>query len=294
MTKWHQTTGVYRTPPFIDPQNPSGGLISDPLGKQEILIRSLLTNTAEAGDVPFDSPTTAVRHISFPDVTLIDIRKAILQASNPAPGSDEIPTAILKIAWPQIELLVLDLFQKCLKLGHHPATFRSATLAIIPKPNKPDRTSPRAYRPIALLSVLGKGLERLLAKKMAWLAITRHILSNQQFGALPLRSATDLTTCLTHDIEKGFSQGRTISLLTMDVKGAFDGVLPGRLIRRLREQGWPNNLVSWIQSFATDRSVQIRLDGTTGPNTAVTCGLPQGSPISPILLFVCLFVCLFH
>ena len=129
------------------------------------------------------------------------------------------------------------------------------------KPNKPDRTSPRAYRPIALLSVLGKGLERLLARKMAWLAITLRVLTDQQFGALPLRSAVDLTTCLTHDIEESLNKGLKASLLTIDVKGAFDSVLPGRLVRRLREQGWPDNLVRWVQSFATGRSVKIRLDG---------------------------------
>ncbi|EED20964.1 hypothetical protein TSTA_081970 [Talaromyces stipitatus ATCC 10500] len=64
----------------------------------------------------------------------------------------------------------------------------------------------------------------------------------------------------------------TTSLLTLDVKGAFDSVLPGRLIRRLREQGWPTNLVLWIASFATGRSVQIRLDGEIGPSIDITCG----------------------
>ncbi|EED18955.1 conserved hypothetical protein [Talaromyces stipitatus ATCC 10500] len=70
----------------------------------------------------------------------------------------------------------------------------------------------------------------------------------------------------------------TASLLTLDVKGAFDAVLPGRLIRRLREQGWPTNLVLWIASFTTGRSVQIQLDGEIGPSTDIVCGLPQGSP----------------
>ncbi|EED11975.1 conserved hypothetical protein [Talaromyces stipitatus ATCC 10500] len=67
----------------------------------------------------------------------------------------------------------------------------------------------------------------------------------------------------------------TASLLTLDVKGAFDSVLPGRLIRRLREQGWPTNLVLWIASFATGRSVQIRLDGEIGPSTDIACGNPR-------------------
>ena len=286
MTKWHQSTGTYRTPPLVDPQ----GLTSPPATsieeKRDLLVRELLTNNAEAGDIPFDSPSTAVRNIQFPPVTAQDIRKSILGAGNTAPGMDEIPTKILQAAWPLIELRVLDLFQKCIAYGHHPTCFRTAILAVIPKPNKADRTSPRSYRPIALLSVLGKGLERLIARKMSWLAITLQIVASQQFGALPLRSSVDLTTCLTHDVEKALQQGLKASFLTMDVKGAFDAVLPGRLTRRLREQGWPDNLVRWVQSFATNRSVKIRLDGETGPETNIYCGLPQGSPISPILFML--------
>ena len=114
---------------------------------------------------------------------------------------------------------------------------------MIPKPNKPDWTSYWAYRPIALLLVLGKGLERLLAQRIAWLAISLRVLSAQHFGALPLRSAVDLTTCLTHDIEEALNNKLKATLLTLDIKGAFDSVLPRRLVHRLREQGWPDNLV---------------------------------------------------
>jgi hypothetical protein len=148
-----------------------------------------------------------------------------------------------------------DMYQGCLQLGYHPKCFRHAVLAIIQKPNKADRSSPRSYRPIALLSVLGKGLERLIARNIAWIIVTYKVLASQQFGALLLRSAVDLTTCLTHDVEEAPAQGYTASLLTLDVKGAFDTVLPGRLVRRLREQGWPSNLVQWVASFATGRSV---------------------------------------
>ena len=72
----------------------------------------------------------------------------------------------------------------------------------------------------------------------------------------------------------------------MDVKGAFNGVLPGRLVRRLREQGWPEYLVRWIQSFAIGRTVRIRLDGSIGPVTDVVYGLPQVSLISLILFIL--------
>lgn len=54
-------------------------------------------------------------------------------------------------------------------------------------------------------------------------------------------------------------------MATLDIKGAFDEVLPGRHIRRLREQGWPAYLCNWASSFASDRRVCIRLDGVVGP-----------------------------
>ena len=187
MTKWHQSTGAYRTPPLTNPQDRSLAVTTQ--DKRDLLISNLLTNSAEVCDIPFDSPTTAICSISFPEITAQDIQTAILRAGNTAPGIDEISTKILPLAWLQIEDRILQLFQKCLEIGHHPECFRSAIVAIIPKPNKADRTSPRSYRPIALLSVLGKGLERLIAKKMSWIAINCKVLAKQQFGALPLRSS---------------------------------------------------------------------------------------------------------
>ena len=261
MTKWHKSVGSYQSPPLKDPQHPGGPLAVSPAAKRAVLINNLLQNTASAGDIPIDCPTASVTALPFPEITESAIERAILQAGNTAPGEDEIPTCILKVAWPLIKDKVLVLFQGCLRRGYHPKCFRQATLAIIPKPKKEDLSSPRSYRPIALLSVLGKGLERFMARQMSWIAVSHKVLASQQYGALPLRSAVDLTTCLTHDVEEALNQGLTASLLTLDVKGAFDAVLPGRLIRRLREQGWPDNLVRWAASFATGRSVRVRLDG---------------------------------
>ena len=100
-------------------------------------------------------------------------------------------------------------------------------LVIISKPNKVDRSSPRSYKLIVLLSILSKGLKWLLVHKMAWLTVTLQVTNSQQFGALPLRLSVNLITCLTHDVEKALMSGYKASLLTMDVKGAFDIVLLG-------------------------------------------------------------------
>lgn len=125
-----------------------------------------------------------------------------------------------------------------------------------------------------------------MAKRMSWIAIKYKVLTRKQFGALPLRSSTDLTTCLTHDIEAAMAKGWTASIATLDIKGAFDVVLLGRLLHRLREQGWPSNVCNWISSFVSEPKVYIRLDSEVGPAEQIQCGLPQGPPISPILFML--------
>ncbi|KAI1000325.1 hypothetical protein K3495_g7870 [Podosphaera aphanis] len=286
MVNWHRSVGSFRTPPLRDPTNPAAAPVVSLEDKWGVLARNLLRNTSEADDIPLDAPTVGRAILPFPDLILHEIRDSILGAGNTAPGEDEIPTAILKMAWSLIGSPVTNLFRSCLNVGFHPTCVKKAILVMVSKSNKLDKSNPRSFRPIALLSVLGKGLERLVTRRLSWVAINGKVLASQQFGATPLRSATDLTTCLVHDVETALNRKLTASVSTLDVKGAFDGILPGRLVRRLREQGWPENVVLWVTSFVTNRVVRIRLDGSTGPETKVHCGLPQGSPVSPILFML--------
>src|SRR5271165_7310943 len=103
MTKWHKLTRAYCSPLFADLQNPHLGLAARIEEKCDILLCNLLTNSAEVGDIPFDSLTAATCKIDFPPVTVTDICKSILGAGNTTPSLDEIPTAVLKTAWPLIE-----------------------------------------------------------------------------------------------------------------------------------------------------------------------------------------------
>ena len=89
-------------------------------------------------------------------------------------------------------------------------------------------------RPIALISCLGKGLERIMAKRMTLGAMSAHIIGPQHVSTLPQRSAPDLAACLTHDIEWALSMGHVATVVAMDVQGAFDAVLAPRLPKRLR------------------------------------------------------------
>ncbi|KID82097.1 Endonuclease/exonuclease/phosphatase [Metarhizium guizhouense ARSEF 977] len=63
-----------------------------------------------------------------------------------------------------------------------------------------------------------------------------------QAGALPKRWAVDLVAALVHDIEEAFAHKQVVTLVTADIQGAFDSALYNRLVLRLREQGWPDNV----------------------------------------------------
>jgi hypothetical protein len=88
-----------------------------------------------------------------------------------------------------------------------------------------------------LLSCVAKGLERIIAKRVAWTALTSGIISPQHGGALPKRSTMDLVAAFTHDVEAAIALGKQVTMITMDVQGAFDALLPKQLLAQMTGQG---------------------------------------------------------
>lgn len=216
-----------------------------------------------------------------------ETREAVLGTGNTSPGSDGITVALVAAAWPHMAKAVHMLFLSAVRVGYHPRAFRYAEVVMIPKPGKALHNTAKKWRPISLLSCIGKGLERLLARRVARTAIAFGIIPAQYFGALPKRACTDLVACLIHDIEKALAKDMIAALITLDVSGAFDIVLCKRLIYRLRQQGWPDAFVHWAESFMTGRTVTIRTtEGEILPEINLSCGTPQGSPISPIIFML--------
>lgn len=122
-------------------------------------------------------------------------------------------------------------------IGHYPDAWSTVEVAMIPKVGKKDKSSPRSMRPIALSSCLGKVLERIVARRIAHTAMAFNVLSPQHGGALPKRSAMDLATSFVHDVEMAWYRREHVTMVTMDVQGAFDAVLQNRLLHRMKERG---------------------------------------------------------
>jgi len=69
----------------------------------------------------------------------------------------------------------------------------------------------------------------------------------------------------------------------MDMTGAYDHVIKDRLTHILREKGVPAGLTGWVHSFMSNRRATFMSDGQESELLNIAAGIPQGSPISPIL-----------
>ena len=91
---------------------------------------------------------------------------------------------------------------------------------------------------------------------------------------------------LVHDIDLSKRNKTVTSALLMDVKGAFDNVSKDRLLHTMFSLGLPPSLLSWTNHFMTYRKTSLAFDGNREPLLPVQTGIPQGSPISPILFLI--------
>jgi hypothetical protein len=159
-------------------------------------------------------------------------------------------------------------------------------MVVIPKPNKPDYSNPKAYQPIALLNCLGKVLEKLMASRLSGMAETHDLLHPDRIGGCPQRSTIDATIARTHDIEIGCSKRLIMTALFLDVRGAFDNVSSTQLTSTMRQLGCPVLGVSWCRSFLTEQTMALSFDSRTGIQWPVAIGIPEGSPASLILFLL--------
>jgi hypothetical protein len=200
----------------------------------------------------------------------------------------ELYAMVWKQIWPVAKWRVLRLFQASFESGQLPDQWRTAKIIPLRKPNKGDCTLAKAWRPISLLCTLGKILEAVIAERISHAVETYGLLPTYHFGARKKWSVEQALILLQEHIYQAWRSGKVLSLVSFDVKGAYNGVCKERLVKRLTARGIPANLVRWIRSFCSDRSATVLVNGQASIKAALQqAGLPQGSPLSPILFLFC-------
>ena len=202
-----------------------------------------------------------------------------------APGPDRIPNEILKALGPFIAKGVALGINKILAKGEFPASFRESTTITLRKEGKKDYTLPGSYRPIALENTLAKIVEKVLATRLSDAAETFGLLPWTQMGARRQRSTASALGLLTNCIQSAWQAkpGCVVSMLSLDLTGAFDNVPSDRLNHALTRKGIPQWFVNLAMSFTRERRTKVVFPGFVSDWITTREGIPQGSPLSPIL-----------
>ncbi|EDN93481.1 hypothetical protein SS1G_09348 [Sclerotinia sclerotiorum 1980 UF-70] len=223
----------------------------------------------------------------WPDLTESELLNACsAKIKGKTPGPDGITQDIIIQAYKAIPKAFFTLFSHLINLGYYPSCWKQATGAILKKPSKPDYSVPKAYRVIALLNCLGKISERILAQRLSYLAETTQLLHYSQMGGKQKKSAIDTAILLTTEIERNSRSKKKTSTLFLDVKGAFDHISMNKLLDICKNLNLPTSLIAWISSFLKERLLKLLFDGQIEIFKPINTGIPQGSPISPILFLI--------
>ena len=233
-------------------------------------VRSFLQDTRQAKIVP---------------ITPTELYEALF-ASAPwkAPRPDQIPLMALRQCEDILTPYLLALYTTSLRLQYVPTIWKIAKVVAVPKPNA-DLSVPKGFRPISLLLCISKTLEHIITRRLTHYLEQNSFLSPHQYG---FRKAHATEWALWNFVSAATDVLKTrnrLMALKLDIQGAYDRVWHTGLLNKLICLHVSAPIVGWIASFLTNRSAQFQV-GSTVITPHLTMGVPQGSPLSPILFLV--------
>jgi hypothetical protein len=155
---------------------------------------------------------------------------------------------------------------------------------VIPKPAREAYMQLMANRSLSLLSCMGKVGENVVAELLSDKAKRRGHLSNGQFGSRLGRSAIDAAAIIVGRAPAAWRDGPIVGVLLMGIKAAFPSVTHGRLVNLMKVRQLDGDLIQWMGSFNSERTVEMVIEGNAMKRHPVEAGVPQDSPLSPIHL----------
>ena len=231
-------------------------------------------------------PRNVKNSIFFAPVTVTEICNHIdLLKDKKAFRKLDVDTKFLKISKYVVSPILCMLFNRCFLEGVFPDCLKIAEVIPIYKRGNVNR--PTNYRPISLLSHFDKIFEKLIHQRIMSYLDKFSLLTEHQFGFRQNSSTNHAITYIYDNLIQNVDQGLFSCCLFLDLSKAFDTIDHDILVWKLYHYfGFRGKAYDLIASFLNNRYQYTNVDNTLSSLKKITCGIPQGSCLGPLLFLM--------
>ena len=201
-----------------------------------------------------------------------------------ATGLDGLSARFLKDGANQISSAIAHIINLSLYSGRIPDDMKTAR--VVPLYKKNSKSEPGNYRPVSILTVMSKILEKTVHKQLENYLRSEKLLYDYQSGFRNSYSTDSCLTQLTDQIRFDMDKGNYTGMVMIDLQKAFDTVDHEILLNKLKAIGLDDLSTSWFSSYLKNRFQKTEVDGIFSDPMVVPCGVPQGSILGPLLFLI--------
>lgn len=201
-----------------------------------------------------------------------------------ATGLDNIPAKLLKVAAPIITPVITHIINHSFTSCTFPTCWKKAK--VIPIFKAGDPSEPGNYRPISILVVISKIIERAVFDQLYNYLNDNNMININQSGFRPSYSTGSALINVTEDWYNEIDKGNLIGVCMIDLKKAFDTVNHDIFLQKLKMYKIGKPCIKWFNSYLSGRTQCTAIEGTLSSFSKITCGIPQGSIIGPLAFLI--------